>query len=103
MPTSIVRKFSCKTSGLLRASAVIILVGAVAFYTDQAAAVSAAVRSACVSDYFAYCSQYAVGSQALRNCMRAAGPKLSKSCVSALVAAGEVPQVKGDRRLAGAR
>jgi hypothetical protein len=30
--------------------------------------------------------------------MRSSGPKLSKRCISALVAAGEVSQVEVDRR-----
>jgi hypothetical protein len=51
-----------------------------------------------MSDYFSYCSQHEVGSQALRQCMRQAGPKLSKRCIGALVAAGEVSQVEVDRR-----
>lgn len=57
---------------------------------SSAQAVSGAVKQACKSDYFAYCSSHAVGSQSLRACMRRAGPKLSKRCVRALVAAGEV-------------
>jgi hypothetical protein len=62
--------------------------------------VSPAVKRACASDYFAYCSQHPVGSQALRKCMHAAGPKLSKGCVSALVAAGEVSKAEVARRAA---
>jgi hypothetical protein len=58
---------------------------------------------ACMSDYFSYCSSYSVGSPQLRQCMRAAGPKLSKGCVSALVAAGEVSQAEVSRRQASLR
>jgi hypothetical protein len=72
--------------------------GALAVTTSQAGAVSTAVKFACMSDYFSYCSQHEVGSQELRQCMRQAGPKLSKRCVSALVAAGEVAQAEVDRR-----
>ena len=58
--------------------------------TPAAHAVSSSVRSACMSDYFAYCSSHAVGSAALRGCMKANGPRLSPRCVDALVAAGEI-------------
>lgn len=61
----------------------------------SAHAVSASVKNACKSDYLAYCSQHAVGSKSLRNCMRSASSKLSTRCVKALVAAGEVS--KADR------
>ena len=109
MPSLVTRTFFSTTSdGRYRAIAAAIVVGAVTFQADRAAAVSAAVRHACMSDYFAYCSQHDVGSQALRKCMRSAGPKLSKPCVSALVAAGEVgetkvAQAKIERRSAKAR
>jgi hypothetical protein len=52
--------------------------------------VSPAVKRACANDYFAHCSMHPVGTPAVRKCMRAVGPRLSKPCVSALVAAGEV-------------
>lgn len=67
---------------------------------SQAHAVSQAVRFACVSDYLSYCSQHPVDSKALRQCMRAAGPRLSKRCVNALVAAGEVSKSETNRRAA---
>jgi hypothetical protein len=67
-------------------------------------AVSPSVRSACMSDYFAYCSNHAVGSASLRSCMKSAGPKLSKGCVNALVGAGEISTgyVQKRKALAGA-
>ncbi len=37
-----------------------------------------------------HCNTHEVGSEALRACMRKAGPKLSPTCVDALVDAGEV-------------
>lgn len=61
-------------------------------------AVSDTVRNACMSDYFAHCSKHEVGSAGLRQCMRAVGAKLSKPCVNALVAAGEVKVATAERR-----
>jgi hypothetical protein len=57
---------------------------------SDAHAVSARVKMACAGDYFSYCSQHSPTSPAVRQCMRTNGSKLSKRCVSALVAAGEV-------------
>ena len=57
---------------------------------SEAGAVSARVRVACASDYFAHCRAHAVGTPGVRQCMRAAGPKLSKRCINALVSSGEV-------------
>jgi hypothetical protein len=53
-------------------------------------AVSDAVTDACTNDYFAYCSAHAVGSEGLRQCMRANGAALSLRCVYALIKSGDV-------------
>ena len=66
----------------------------------QAGAVDPRVRSACVGDFLAYCSQHDPDGPGARRCMRANGPKLSKSCINALIAAGEVSQAEVNRRSA---
>lgn len=66
----------------------------------EASAVSARVKVACSSDYFAYCSMHRVGTPGVRQCMRAAGPKLSKRCLNALINDGEVSQNEVARRAA---
>ncbi len=66
----------------------------------QASAVSARVKVACSSDYFAYCSMHKVGTPGVRQCMRSAGPKLSKRCLNALISEGEVSQDEVARRAA---
>jgi hypothetical protein len=66
----------------------------------EALAVSKAVKVACMGDYFANCSQHRVGTRELRQCMRAAGPRLSKRCINALVVAGEVSKSELKRRSA---
>jgi hypothetical protein len=55
----------------------------------SASAVSERVKNACYNDYTRFCPAYAVGSSALRQCMRSAQNKLSNKCKSALRAAGE--------------
>lgn len=64
----------------------------------QAEPVDRAVRRACVSDYFAFCSSHRVGSPSLRKCMREAGASLSRRCLEALAAAGEVSRAELSKR-----
>lgn len=68
-----------------------------------AEAVSLRVKLACSSDYRALCSQYASDSPQVRQCMRAAGEKLSSRCLNALIAAGEVSEEEIARRAAQVR
>jgi hypothetical protein len=68
--------------------------------SGQAGAVSLAVKMACASDYYAHCSQHSPDSPGVRKCMRAHGPQLSQGCVSALVAAGEVPKSVVEKKVA---
>jgi hypothetical protein len=65
---------------------------------SNAFAVSLRVQIACASDYYAHCSAYSPDSPQVRSCMRAVGVGLSKGCVSALVAAGEVSSNEVARR-----
>jgi hypothetical protein len=71
--------------------------------SPDAHAVSQRVKNACANDYFAYCSMHPVGSTKLRACMRANGPKLSKTCVNALIADGEVSTAEVGRKKARMR
>lgn len=81
-----------------------ILAAAVALGTlavsSQAGAVSLGVKMACAKDYYAHCSQHKVGSPGVRQCMRAVGVNLSKGCINALIAAGEVSKSAVERKLA---
>jgi hypothetical protein len=77
-----------------------IVAGAIAAQATTASAVSMRVKLACSGDYFSYCSQHKVGSAGVRKCFRANGLRLSKRCVNALVAAGEVSKAEVSRRAA---
>lgn len=68
--------------------------------SSQAGAVSLGVKLACAKDYYAYCSQHTPDSPGVRKCMRAHGPQLSKGCIGALVAAGEVSKSVVEKKLA---
>ena len=59
---------------------------------------SKAVQKACAKDYKAHCGQYGIETDALRLCMDRAGQRLTKTCIDALVAAGEVSKQEVERR-----
>lgn len=65
---------------------------ALAAWGSAASAYSARVNSACERDYYRFCAKYSVGTPELRSCMLASRRSLSRRCVDALVAAGEVPK-----------
>ena len=90
--------FEAKFTGCL--VAVAILFGALAVSAPEAGAVSIRSKLACLSDFRAYCKSYKVGSNELRQCMNANGPKLSKKCIDALVADGEISAAEVARRAA---
>jgi hypothetical protein len=90
--------FQPKFTGSL--ALVAILFGSLAISATGAGAVSVRTKLACLSDFRAYCKSYKVGSNELRQCMNANGPKLSKKCINALVADGEISAAEVARRAA---
>lgn len=92
------------TVGLFRPAIVASLaVAAAVAPLSQAGGASMRVTMACANDYFAYCSKHDPDSPAVRACFRANGQKLSKGCVNALVASGEVSKAEVTRRSASSR
>lgn len=59
---------------------------------SAANAYSARVNSACERDYYRFCAKYSIGTPELRSCMLASRRSLSRRCVDALIADGEVPK-----------
>ena len=84
-----------KTLGAGLLIAVVSLRGGGAAMADS---YSKAVQQFCKDDYKKFCGDYGLETPALRSCMDRAGHSLSKSCVKALVASGEVSQAEVDRR-----
>jgi hypothetical protein len=84
------------------AASTLALIGA-ATTAGDAFAVSLGVQLACATDYYAHCSAYSPDSPQVRSCMRAVGNGLSKRCVRALVAAGEVSAAEVARRRGSSR
>ncbi|MGE3228023.1 MAG: hypothetical protein AB7J30_01100 [Hyphomicrobium sp.] len=74
--------------------------GTLAVSVNEASATSLAVKMACAQDYYAHCSQHQPDSPGVRKCMRAVGKNLSKGCISALVAAGEVKKSTVEKKVA---
>ena len=71
---------------------------AFAFLSSACAyAVSERVQQACRDDYYQHCSQYSVGTEELRQCMRKVGEGLSAPCLVALVQDGEITKEDVDR------
>jgi hypothetical protein len=62
---------------------------------------SEAVQKACANDYKQHCREYGIETEVLRLCMDRAGQKLTKTCVDALVADGEVSKQEVERRKRG--
>jgi hypothetical protein len=60
------------------------------FSAGESLAVSKAVKEGCSGDYASYCSQYKVGTEALKTCMRSHRHTLSDGCVKALGHSSEV-------------
>lgn len=83
--------------------AVTVLVSASTIAAPEASAISSRTKLACLSDYRSYCSAHRVGTHELRQCMSANGPQLSKKCISALVAEGEISEAEVARRAASLR
>ena len=95
--------FKLTSTGFRSALIATAALGAAVLSTSEAGAVSASVRFACASDYLANCSSYAPNSSETRRCMRKVGYRLSKRCINALVAAGEVSQAEVARKAASRR
>ena len=66
--------------------------------TGEANAFGFRTKLACAADYYAHCSAYSPGSNEVRSCMRAVGSGLSRGCVDALVADGEVSAAEVAKR-----
>lgn len=64
----------------------------------QSVTVTKAVQDNCQWDYNKFCNQYGIGTELLDICFRQNGPNLSKGCVDALIAAGDVSKEYVDRQ-----
>ena len=88
---------------LRRTATAALIAGVLAATASQASAVSLSVQYACMGDFFRYCSSHDPDGAGARACMSANGHKLTKTCVNALVKAGEVSQAEVNRRSSSTR
>ncbi len=51
----------------------------------------------CQADYHKFCSEYGLGTEALRACMSRNIKKISNACVAAFVDAGDMTQAQADK------
>lgn len=77
-----------------------VIASALVQQTVAAGAVSLSLEIACAADYYAYCSQHDPDGQSVKKCFRANGEKLSRRCLNALVAEGEVSKSEIESRSA---
>ena len=64
----------------------------------QSVTVTKAVQDACAWEYNKFCNQYGIGSQLLDMCFRQNAEHMTKACVDALIAAGDVSQEYVDQQ-----
>ncbi len=76
----------------------ILVLGFASSAQSQAVNITPLMENECQWDYHNFCSQYAIGSELLDMCFKQSGPKLSKGCVEALIAAGDTTQAYVDRQ-----
>ena len=83
--------------------ALTMLVASFALPASYAFAVSGRVKIACANDYFAHCSKFKPDTPEVRSCMRGVGDNLSKRCINALAAEGEVTEADKAEHVASKR
>lgn len=64
----------------------------------ESVTITQAVQDNCKWDYDKFCNQYGIGTELLDMCFRKNGPNLSKPCVDALIAAGDVSKEYVDQQ-----
>ena len=84
------------TSLLIACAAIFGVVGVA--NAQQSDKVTPLMENECQWDYHNFCSSYAIGSALLDICFKQNGPKLSKGCVDALIAAGDTSQEYVDQQ-----
>jgi len=65
-------------------------------FAAEAAPITEREKEDCRADYQRYCRIYPLGSDALRTCMSRSARRLSRSCVEALVDAGEMTRAQAE-------
>jgi hypothetical protein len=64
----------------------------------QSVTITKAVQDACAWEYNQFCNQYGIGTELLDICFRQNADHMTKACVDALIAAGDVSQEYVDQQ-----
>jgi len=64
----------------------------------ESVTITKAVQDACAWEYNKFCNQYGIGSELLDMCFRQNADHMTKACVDALIAAGDVSQEYVDQQ-----
>lgn len=64
----------------------------------QSVTITKAVQDACAWEYNKFCNQYGIGTQLLDICFRQHAQDMTKACVDALIAAGDVSKEYVDQQ-----
>jgi hypothetical protein len=64
----------------------------------ESVTVTKAVQDACAWEYDKFCNQYGLGSELLDICFKQNARNMTKACVEALIAAGDVSQEYVDQQ-----
>ena len=65
---------------------------------NKSVTISKAVQNACAWEYDKFCNQYRLGSELLDICFKQNARNMTKACVDALIAAGDVSQEYVDQQ-----
>ena len=78
--------------------AAIVVFGLTREARTESVTISKAVQNACAWEYDKFCNQYGLGSELLDICFKQNARNMTKACVHALVAAGDVSQEYVDQQ-----
>jgi hypothetical protein len=78
--------------------AAIVVFGLTSEARTESVTISKGVQDACAWEYDKFCNQYGLGSELLDICFRQNARNMTKACVDALVAAGDVSQEYVDQQ-----
>jgi hypothetical protein len=78
--------------------AAIVVFGLTGEARTESVTISKAVQNACAWEYDKFCNQYGLGSELLDICFKQNSRNMTKACVDALIAAGDVSQEYVDRQ-----
>jgi hypothetical protein len=78
--------------------AIVMMLGLAGVARAESVTITKAVQDACAWEYDKFCNQYGIGSELLDICFKQHADVMTKACVDALIAAGDVSQEYVDQQ-----